>query len=137
MNTVPDRCTVEIDRRVIPGETSADAYQQVIDYVAKHPAVKCKVEHEPLYLQGIALPDTHNGPLGEKLADVARRLTGKGEIMGVPFGTDASKFAQTGVPSVVFGPGNVAQAHTIDEWLELAQLPKAVDVLVEYLSAGA
>ncbi len=37
----------------------------------------------------------------------------------MPYGTDASKLAEAGLPIVVIGPGDIAQAHTVDEWIEV------------------
>jgi acetylornithine deacetylase len=45
--------------------------------------------------------------------------------MGVPFGTDAGPLSAQGTPCVVFGPGDIAQAHTKDEWIELEQVQLA------------
>jgi acetylornithine deacetylase len=49
-------------------------------------------------------------------------------VGGVPFGTDAGPLGQAGIPCVVLGPGDIAQAHTRDEWIELEQVRLAVDV---------
>ena len=49
--------------------------------------------------------------------------------MGVPFGTNAARFAVAGVPSIVFGPGSIDQAHTADEWLPLDELHDASEAL--------
>ena len=54
---------------------------------------------------------------------------GSHRVMPVPYGTDASTLAEAGVPSVVFGPGDIAQAHTCDEWLDLQQLDHASEIL--------
>ena len=40
------------------------------------------------------------------------------QVHAVPYGTDASTLAEAGMPSVVFGPGDIAQAHTCDEWID-------------------
>jgi acetylornithine deacetylase len=45
-------------------------------------------------------------------------------------------FAEAGVPSVVFGPGSIAQAHTADEWIELAQVDAAAAALAAAVTAG-
>ena len=47
--------------------------------------------------------------------------------MGVPFGTDAGPLSETGTPCVVFGPGDIAQAHTKDEWIDLEQVHLAAE----------
>jgi len=46
----------------------------------------------------------------------------------VPFGTHAAYTSGAGVPSVVFGPGSIAQAHTKDEFIEIDQLQKAAEI---------
>ncbi len=49
------------------------------------------------------------------------------EVTGVPYGTDAGPSGASGLPCLVFGPGDIAQAHTKDEWVELDQVRAAVD----------
>ena len=46
----------------------------------------------------------------------------------VNFWTEASLFAQAGIPACVLGPGNIAQAHVVDEWVSLDQLERALDI---------
>ena len=48
-------------------------------------------------------------------------------LRGVPFGTDAGPLTATGIPCVVFGPGDIAQAHTKDEWIDLDQVAQAAE----------
>lgn len=133
VNTVPDHCVIEIDRRVLPGEKSDEAYRQVVDYVTRQVGEGVQVEHEPPYLLGIPLDDLHNGELAAELSKVAQETCGAGQIIGVPFGTDAAKIAPLGVPSVVFGPGSIDQAHTADEWLSLDELRQATETIYRYL----
>ena len=46
----------------------------------------------------------------------------------VSFWTEASLFAQAGIPAIVLGPGNIAQAHVVDEWVSLEQLERAFEI---------
>ena len=71
------------------------------------------------------LADGANDEHAARLSAAIRRHGGPGERIGVPFGTDAPHFAATGCPTVVFGPGDIAQAHTADEWIDLDQLRTA------------
>jgi acetylornithine deacetylase len=48
-----------------------------------------------------------------------------GSPVGVPFGSDASKFVRAGIPSIILGPGSIEQAHTADEYVELEEVEKA------------
>ena len=45
----------------------------------------------------------------------------------VDFWTEAALFARAGVPAIVLGPGNIAQAHAVNEWVRIAQLERALD----------
>ena len=62
-------------------------------------------------------------------ARLPRKLTGEQMTIAVPFGTDASTIAEAGIPAVVFGPGDIRQAHTKDEWIELDQIERAAEIL--------
>ncbi len=132
VNTVPDTCTIEIDRRLLPGENPNAAQQHVIDFIAQRIPKHCRIEHDPLFIGTGGLPDTHNRDLGNRLSEVIRRLHAPGEQIGVPFGTDAPAFVAIGSPVVVFGPGSIDQAHTCDEWVAIDQLRSAVEMLVEF-----
>jgi acetylornithine deacetylase len=52
---------------------------------------------------------------------------------GAQYFCDAAILAAGGTPSVVFGPGDIAQAHTADEWVEVAQLEAATAVIERFL----
>ena len=127
VNTVPDRCTIEVDLRPLPGGDPLVARQRLIDAVSTLGILG--VEHEPPFAQGPSLADTHNGPLAERLIDVTNSITGSCRRAGMSCCTDAPFFAAMGVPTVVFGPGFLEQAHTADEWIEIDQLQRAVEIL--------
>ena len=55
--------------------------------------------------------------------------------MGVDFFCDAAVLSAGGIPSVVFGPGDIAQAHTADEWISLASLERGKDLLLKFLKS--
>jgi acetylornithine deacetylase len=141
VNTVPDRATIEIDRRVLPGEDPQAAFDHAIDYINSRVVVGTPVIHDPPFMFTRGLPDDKNGELAERLGAVIRQQAGPqsriGQPIGVPFGTDAPHYAATGAPTVVFGPGSIDQAHTADEWLDLDELRLASDVLYHFAAAGA
>jgi acetylornithine deacetylase len=135
VNTVPDHCTIQIDRRVLPGEDNAAARQHVIDFVRERLPSGIELEHEPAYLASPGLSEAKNARLASLLGATARQFGGPGEAVGVPYGTDAPAFDRIAAPTVVFGPGSIAQAHTCDEWIAIEQLEKAADILTEFGSA--
>lgn len=134
VNTVPDACIIEIDRRLLPGEEALPVYHQVLAYLRDAVHGDVQVEHEQPYLLGIPLSDRDNGALADRLSAVLKRVLGRGEKIGVPFGTNASRIAIANVPTVVFGPGSINQAHTADEWLSIEELKKASAALYAFLA---
>ena len=134
VNTVPDRCTIEIDRRVLPGEDPRAAFQHVVEYVSGELRNDPQVEHEPPYLISSGLSDELSRPFAARLSEMIRHSGGSGRCLGVPYGTDAPAFAGAGIPTVVFGPGSIAQAHTADEWIAIEQLHGATEILYRFAS---
>jgi acetylornithine deacetylase/succinyl-diaminopimelate desuccinylase family protein len=131
VNTVPERCTIEIDRRLLPGEDPDDARRHLIDFIdgrLDQQRSGTSIEHDPLNLRGLALSDAHNGPLADRLLHSIGQVTANRRKMGVPYGTNAAIYAATGVPSVVFGPGSIDQAHTADEWIDVESLNQATKI---------
>jgi acetylornithine deacetylase len=55
----------------------------------------------------------------------------------VDFWTEASLFSAAGLTAIVYGPGDIAQAHTADEWVELDQLQRYVESIVRILGGGS
>jgi acetylornithine deacetylase/succinyl-diaminopimelate desuccinylase-like protein len=136
VNTVPDRATIEIDRRVLPGEDPRAAFDHAVEFVNTRLVAGTPVIHDPPFMVTRGLNDDKNGPLAEKLSEVIREHAGAtseaGHRIGVPFGTDAPHYAATGCATVVFGPGSIEQAHTADEWLDLDQLRLASEILYDF-----
>lgn len=136
VNTVPARCTIEVDRRLIPGETAETGFAHVRDFLARRLRSPQSVQHEAPFLVGSPLANVGNEGVAQALLSAAKKVEPGSQILGVPFGTDAATFALAGVPSVVFGPGSIAQAHTADEWLALEQLEQGIAVLRGFCGAG-
>jgi len=129
VNTIPDRCTIEIDRRLLPGESPSVAYNHAVDELNRLRQDRIELVHDPPMLSSPGLSDEKNGTLAQFLLGVANDRGGEHSIRGVPYGTNAGILAASGVPSVVFGPGSIQQAHTADEWIDIRQLQKATEIL--------
>jgi len=136
VNTVPDRCTIEIDRRVLPMEDPQAAFEHCVEHLAAHVQPAAPLVHERPFMLTRGLADGANSEHAARLAEAIRRCGGPGERIGVPFGTDAPHFAATGCPTVVFGPGSIDQAHTANEWLDLDQLRAAAEILFDFAKAA-
>lgn len=130
VNTVPDECSIEIDRRVIPGEDP----QAVIPHVTTYLRERLDVDFEmlPPWVDGATLTDKNNGPWADRLLTHIAAVAGPRQKQGAWYGTNASRFAATGVPAVVFGPGSINQAHTVDEWINVDELRQASEIYYRF-----
>jgi acetylornithine deacetylase ArgE len=128
VNTVPDRCQIEIDRRIIPGEQPAATPGQLAEFL-KQAGIAFPVEMSELWINAPALSPKGSETLVQQLGAAINQVRGSHCVHPVPYGTDASTIAEAGIPAVVFGPGDIAQAHTCDEWLDLEQLEQASEIL--------
>ncbi len=129
VNTVPDHAVIDIDRRLVPGESPEEAYEELVAFVAEHTqSSAATIEHEPPSSRSTGLCDGENRDWAETIVSTVRGVGPSSGLIGVPYGTDAWALAEAGIPTVVFGPGSIDQAHTIDEWIDVEQLELAVDV---------
>lgn len=130
VNTVPDHCTIELDRRLVPGQSQEEARQDLIRFIAQRVDDANKVTHDPPYMSSPGLPLTMaNRVLAERISAAAGQFGVASEHHQVAYGTDSPAYHAIGIPTVVFGPGSLLQAHTKDEYIEIDQLYKATDIL--------
>lgn len=126
-NIVPDLCQIDIDRRTLPGESERDVRREIRQLLEQHQlkAIFVSLRGGP----SPALETNIRVPLVRALLEVA----GQKGALGVDYFCDAAVLARGGIPSVVFGPGNIAQAHTVDEWISIRQVEYATDLLLTFL----
>ena len=129
VNTVPEHCRIEIDRRVLPGEAPDEMPRQLEDFLKRHAPGHIAFQSSAPFLSCPALSPDGSEALRERLGEAIDAVVGKHVVEPVPYGTDASTLAEAGIPSVVFGPGDIAQAHTCDEWVSLDEVEKAGEIL--------
>lgn len=126
-NVVPALCEVDLDRRFLPGETSASV-QREIQSVLRRAGVRAEfVDLRSAPCEALETDPTL--PLVRAFLTAA----GRRRTRGVHYFCDAAPLAAAGIPSIVFGPGDIAQAHTSEEWIEVDQLESARGHLVTFL----
>jgi len=134
VNFVPDRCALQIDRRLLPGERAADVlagYQSILDRMtADDPTVRAELV--PPFLVDEALETAVDTRAATLAAEVARELGLDGEPVGVPYGSDASKLSRHGLDGIVFGPGSIDQAHGAVEYVDIGQVERAAEFYREF-----
>ena len=131
-NTVPDFCRIDVDRRLIPGENPAATVADLSAFLRAYPGIDFPFAASEPKLACPPLSPANSGELVQRLGTAIDAVVGRHEVHAVPYGTDASTLAQAGIPAVVFGPGDIAQAHTKDEWIDLSQLEPAAEILFRF-----
>jgi acetylornithine deacetylase/succinyl-diaminopimelate desuccinylase-like protein len=131
-NTVPDSCRADVDRRLLPGETFESATAALDAFLRGLPGVDFPFTLGQASPGCTPLDPAQSVELVKRFGATIDSVVGKHTVHSVPFGTDASRIAVTGVPAVVFGPGDIAQAHTKDEWIDLSQLEPAAEILFRF-----
>ncbi|MEP9351161.1 acetylornithine deacetylase [Xanthobacter sp. KR7-225] len=125
LNIVPDHAVLEWEVRALP-EEDVDAYvREIEDYARAEvlPALKARArEAEIVFELKAAFPGLATDP-GAPIAVLAKAWAGRNDHCKVAYGTEAGLFAEMGgIPTIVCGPGSIAQAHQADEYVEDRQL---------------
>jgi acetylornithine deacetylase/succinyl-diaminopimelate desuccinylase-like protein len=128
-NIVPDRCVIGVDRRTLPGETEATTRRSLAVFLRAR-KFQAKVLNEKLALCPPMETDARLPLVRQFLRSVRQTKS-----TGVDYFCDAAVLAAAGIPSVIFGPGDIAQAHTADEWISLSSLERAKEMLLRFLSS--
>ena len=123
MNISPVQSVCRINYRLMPGVDVTPLIERTKRSARKH-GLKCKVlrQSKPLYT-----------PLDAPLVRTALKITGSRKAATVAYGTDGAAFCNKMKQLVVLGPGDIAQAHTVDEWIELEQLHRGVEVYRQFI----
>ena len=126
-NIVPDVCEADLDRRTLPGE-SFTTISREIGEVLKKRGLKARLTN----VKGYTCPAMETDPTLPMVQQLMRTVR-QTKPLGVDYYCDAANIAATGVPAIVWGPGDIAQAHTADEWISIRQIERGMDVLTRFL----
>ena len=134
VNTVPDFCRVQIDRRLLPGENPGDAPKELAAYIGARSDTSFECSRP--WLNCPSLAAIGSVALTARLGGAIDSVVGRHEVHAVSYGTDASTISLAGIPAVVFGPGDIARAHTCDEWVPLQEVSQAAEILYRLAARG-
>lgn len=138
VNFVPDQCRVAIDCRTIPGDSSTSTiaeFQAIVDRAAAaDPELEAAID--PPFFHCAPVGTAEDAPITEAALAACRSVLGSGKTGGVPFATDGSAFSEKRVATIILGPGSIDQAHAAVEWVECAQVEKAVEVYRDIMERG-
>ena len=132
-NIVPDRCTIQVDRRLMPGETAAAV---IADLRARFQAIPGGVEID-VEKEGLPFYTPPNAALVRQFASALEHEGVPPGIEGAPWCSDAGPLAAICSEIIVWGPGAIAQAHTTDEYILRASLETGYAVMKQFLKNHA
>ncbi len=129
-STYPELCTLQIERRTIPGETADDVRREV---EALMQTVVSNTDGVRMEQTVHTVQPPNDVPVDAAVVRaVQQALTAHGHdarIDGLSCWTDAALLTAAGIPAICFGPGDLALAHSAEEWVEEAEIVLAANVL--------
>jgi acetylornithine deacetylase len=125
-NIVPAECIATADRRTLPGETELSVMREIKALLREHGLRASFVSEKSASCP--PLETDHRLPLVQAFLAAA----GQKAPVGATYFCDAAILAEPGMASVVFGPGDIAQAHTAEEWVSTPSLAQATQVLLKF-----
>ena len=123
-NIVPKNCEFQWQVRSLPSATPGEASGNLAAFAEKSLLPKMKQVTDEAAIETTALksvPAFVAGSASEAVA-LALKLTGTEQTRAVSYTTEAGLFERAGFPSVICGPGDIAQAHAADEFVSIEQL---------------
>jgi acetylornithine deacetylase len=134
VNIVPEECSMEIDRRLIPGEILSDVqarYESLPEQL--RPMFPDLEVSQTTLLSDWPMETCVDSDIVQTAMRVLRKRNLNAEPTGVPFGSDASKLSRIGVPSIVLGPGSIDHAHTAAEFISTNEVVLAAYIYKELI----
>jgi len=126
VNIVPDKCVFELECRLLPAEEGQHAVRNCEQFLRDRLDDSVQLAFETPYLIDPAMETAPDAEIVEALARSQQKELGfTGELAGANYGTDGSKLSHAGIQTVVCGPGDIAQAHTANEFIEIKQVELA------------
>jgi len=136
-NVVPADCRFHYEFRNLPGSDVAAMQGEVRAYAESlEPAMRAVAAEAGIAFETICEMPAFLAPAGDPAVLLAQRLAATDATTLVAFGTEAGLFQRAGTPTVVCGPGHIAQAHQADEYVSLAQLAAGERFLLALTNAG-
>ena len=132
--SVPDLCQIDVDRRTIPGETSATVMADLEAVMAQAKRIQPQLDFEigTPFLDLPPLDTKSDTPVMQAIIAACNAVTGQADISAFPGSTDAPNY---GCPTVICGPGDLAQCHSLNEYVSIAQIEDAVRIYAHAIVA--
>ncbi len=131
-STYSARCLLNVERRIIPGESEPQATQELQDILAKLAETDAtfKATVKPFTVRPPFETDPNADIVQTVKTVMTRRFGNAPDIGGVTFWTDAAFLAAAGIDTLLLGPTGHG-LHTAEEWVDIASLVDLASILAE------
>ena len=142
LNIVPEHCAFDFEFRALPAVDIDGLVEEVKAFAARElePEMQAVAAESGIRFDPIAGVPGLDSAADSDVVGLAKSLAGKNGHAKVAFGTEAGLFAEAEIPTVICGPGHIAQAHKANEFIDESQLAACgafLDRLIARCSAGA
>jgi len=135
-NIIPDLCNLVADRRLIPGETTEEAWKELQNILEEiksgDPEFSYEISERTKWEPAEISSDS--GIVRHLTASYEKVVGDKAKVVGMSYGTDMRNFVnEVKIPAVIFGPGDVSRAHSPDEFVEIDEVEMAMRILLDLI----
>jgi acetylornithine deacetylase len=129
-STYPDRCSLTVERRTVPGESPDDAVAEMSQALGRvtqlSPALNGTVRHVfSQWPSDVAV----DAPIVTALSAAMQACGETVTMEGLSAWTDAALLNAAGIPAICYGPGDISLAHSATEWVAEEEITRATSVL--------
>ena len=131
-NVIADKCSLEWEVRPINKEDDEFVTKSIDDFSKEIllPKFKKKYHNADIKKEVIGEVVGFNRDVTSEAVKLVCNLTGENEEGTMSFGTEAGLFQNSGISTVICGPGSIKQAHTVDEYITYDQLKSCLKMLI-------
>jgi acetylornithine deacetylase len=124
INIVPKDCAFDFEFRYLPGVDPDTLLAELREFAEKKllPRMRAVAPETGFDWEQISAFPGLDTPVDSAIVALVKSLTGANSVGKVAFGTEGGLIHEAGIPTVICGPGSIAQAHKPDEFIELDQV---------------
>lgn len=135
ISTYPDRCTFSVERRTVPGERGSDFAAEIDAVIA---GVRTRVPDLHARVVVDLVQEPNDVPLDHAIVtSLLAACSAEGapaRVEGLSCWTDAALLTAAGIPAICYGPGDIALAHAVEEYVETYEITRATAVLTRLVT---
>lgn len=130
-NIIPASCSFGFGIRSMPGLDVDAVEKRFVDFAENDclPAMRRVAPEAAITIRQVNRVPPFAAEQASEVVTLALKLAEQNDTAAVSYATEAGLFQAAGVPSVICGPGDIAQAHTADEWVAISELDRCLAFL--------